>query len=235
MIKAVLMDAGGVLIAPATGDFLMGPGYEEILGADFLKERMAEFRAAKSRAIWMVPDVYQIDTDAQEYAMLLPMLRFIFNTELGLDLPPAAIRQLAYNQVFRDDRYIIFPDVRPFLAHWQGKLRLGILSDAPPSTRRIHQNIGIESLMDCATYSCELGVLKPDPRMYQTALDKLGVPAEEVLFVDDLAKNLRGAEAVGMQAIQMRREGLSLFRHVDTWEGAVVRDFDELTALLEKR
>ncbi|MEO0321461.1 MAG: HAD-IA family hydrolase [Myxococcota bacterium] len=45
------------------------------------------------------------------------------------------------------------------------------------------------------------GVLKPDPRSYQAALEGLGLPAEEVLFVDDQPRNIEGAEALGMPTV----------------------------------
>lgn len=46
-----------------------------------------------------------------------------------------------------------------------------------------------------ATYT---GILKPDPRAFAFVTDGLGLPAADCVFVDDQAKNLRGAEAVGM-------------------------------------
>lgn len=42
-------------------------------------------------------------------------------------------------------------------------------------------------------------VLKPDPRIYHLVLDRLGLPAEQCLFVDDQPGNIEGARAVGMQ------------------------------------
>jgi putative hydrolase of the HAD superfamily len=46
-----------------------------------------------------------------------------------------------------------------------------------------------------ATYT---GILKPDPRAFHFVTDGLGLPAEDCVFVDDQAKNLRGAREVGM-------------------------------------
>ena len=44
-------------------------------------------------------------------------------------------------------------------------------------------------------------VLKPDPRIYRLAVERLGVDAEDCLFVDDQPGNVEGARAVGMQAL----------------------------------
>jgi putative hydrolase of the HAD superfamily len=44
-------------------------------------------------------------------------------------------------------------------------------------------------------------VLKPDPRIYELATDRLGIDASECLFVDDQPGNITGAEAVGMATV----------------------------------
>lgn len=54
----------------------------------------------------------------------------------------------------------------------------------------------------CLTWSCELLTAKPDPAIYRHTLDKLGVAAPEALFVDDIAKNIAAARALGIDGIQ---------------------------------
>lgn len=50
-----------------------------------------------------------------------------------------------------------------------------------------------------ATYT---GVLKPDPAAYRLCLDRLGLPARACVFVDDQARNITGAQAVGLPCVQ---------------------------------
>jgi len=50
-----------------------------------------------------------------------------------------------------------------------------------------------------ATYS---GILKPDPRAYQACLAALDLEAADCVFVDDQARNIAGAEAVGLQVVK---------------------------------
>jgi putative hydrolase of the HAD superfamily len=52
------------------------------------------------------------------------------------------------------------------------------------------------------TWSCELGMVKPNPAIYTYTCEKLGVAPGEALFLDDKPENVRGAEEVGMEAIQ---------------------------------
>ena len=50
------------------------------------------------------------------------------------------------------------------------------------------------------TWSCELGVVKPDPAIYLHTVKKLNVSPDRALFIDNLQKNIVGAEAVGLHA-----------------------------------
>ena len=52
--------------------------------------------------------------------------------------------------------------------------------------------------------SHEVGYEKPDPRIYQHALRRHRLRASRTVFVDDLAENVAGAQAVGLRAIQYR-------------------------------
>lgn len=68
--------------------------------------------------------------------------------------------------------------------------------------RHMHENLGYAQLFDDTFYSYELRVAKPDPAYFRAVLDRLGVPADEVLFVDDNAANVESARGVGLRAEQ---------------------------------
>lgn len=53
-------------------------------------------------------------------------------------------------------------------------------------------------LVDVPLFSCDVGSMKPDPRIYHVALDRLGVSAEHTAFVSDSISDLRAALAVGV-------------------------------------
>ncbi|MEE4199744.1 HAD family hydrolase [Erythrobacter sp.] len=55
-------------------------------------------------------------------------------------------------------------------------------------------------LFEVAAVSAELGVLKPDPAIYRWLLDTAELTARECVFLDDVARNVEGARAVGMEA-----------------------------------
>jgi len=56
---------------------------------------------------------------------------------------------------------------------------------------------------DQIIFSCDVGLRKPDTRIYKLALTKLGSEPEECLFIDDKERNTDGAQKVGMKTITL--------------------------------
>ena len=55
---------------------------------------------------------------------------------------------------------------------------------------------------DVLVWSCQLGVIKPNPAIYRHTLAELGVQPEETLFIDDKRPNVEAARALGIQTIE---------------------------------
>ncbi|MGP4027626.1 HAD family hydrolase [Actinomadura sp. 3N407] len=53
---------------------------------------------------------------------------------------------------------------------------------------------------DALTYSCRIGVAKPDPRAYEICAERLGVEPADVIFFDDAERNVLAARETGMRA-----------------------------------
>lgn len=59
----------------------------------------------------------------------------------------------------------------------------------------------VMELFDASVISGEVGLRKPDPAIYRLALERIGLAAEECVFVDDLPFNLPPAEELGMAGV----------------------------------
>lgn len=57
----------------------------------------------------------------------------------------------------------------------------------------------ISNLFDAVIISSEVGLLKPDQKIYQLCLNNLGLAAEESIYIDDAEKYLEGAKSIGMK------------------------------------
>ncbi|MBV9289184.1 MAG: HAD family phosphatase [Hyphomicrobiales bacterium] len=63
------------------------------------------------------------------------------------------------------------------------------------------QMFGFLNEFDVCVISGQVGVVKPDPRIFAILFERVGRPAGELVFVDDSPANVRAAEALGMAAI----------------------------------
>ena len=68
----------------------------------------------------------------------------------------------------------------------------------------------IMALFDIVIESSKAGVRKPDPKIYQMMLDRLGVPAGACIYLDDLGINCKPAAVLGMAAIKVVSEAQAL-------------------------
>lgn len=85
------------------------------------------------------------------------------------------------------------------------RYKTGILSNSFVGAREREQRAHrLGDLCDVIIYSHEEGYLKPDPRIYRIACDRLDVAPESALFLDDVEENVEGARAIGMNAITFR-------------------------------
>ena len=89
------------------------------------------------------------------------------------------------------------------LRRLQGRYSLGLVSNtnawhAEYTIRRCD----IYPLFDAVSLSFEVKAFKPDPRLLEDALRKLGLLATECVFIDDLAENVAGAKQMGMHGIR---------------------------------
>lgn len=61
-----------------------------------------------------------------------------------------------------------------------------------------------EYYFDSLVLSSDVGLVKPDPEIYKLSAEQLGVEPEEAVFIDDIEKNSKGAEMIGMKSIHFK-------------------------------
>ena len=78
----------------------------------------------------------------------------------------------------------------------------GILSNLPAGlAKRARAEHEWLERVDAVTMSCDIGLIKPDPRAYAVALDAMGVSAKDTVYVDADPVNVAAAAELGMQAV----------------------------------
>lgn len=103
------------------------------------------------------------------------------------------------NEFFGGD--IIDYELLGFIRSLKPQYKIGLISNAWSDMRGYLTRKKIDDVFDSLTISAEVKIAKPDKRIYQMALDSLGVKAEESIFVDDVDVNIEACEKLGMRGI----------------------------------
>jgi len=84
--------------------------------------------------------------------------------------------------------------------------RIGLLSNTEAPSMR-YFNDQQHDVFDEAVFSCEEGTCKPERRIYEIALERLGAQPKEAVFIDDRKDFIGGAKEIGMEAILFTSPG----------------------------
>jgi putative hydrolase of the HAD superfamily len=183
MIDVLLFDLGGVLV-----EFSGGQDIEP-----FLRERISPSEILDR---WRrCPHTHQFGIgkfSRQEFGE-----RFV--RAWGLNISPED-----FLREFRTWSKRLLPGAAELLASLRPRFRLAALSNSNElHWERNSTDLGVTGLFEVAISSHQIGVSKPDPGAYLIALERLGVPAEAVMFFDDVPANVEAAKALGIHAFQV--------------------------------
>lgn len=118
----------------------------------------------------------------------------------------------------------------------QPHMRLGLVTNGPSFTQRAKiERFGLADAMDVIVVSGEVGIAKPDPAIFQIALEQLGTTPAQSLYVGDSIENdLYGAAAAGMPFVWINRRN-EQFPDDAPLPIAMITHLAELPPLIEKQ
>ncbi len=184
-IRAVIFDLGGVLVRT-----------EDKAPRTRLAQRFGLSYADLDRLVFDSP------TGAQALVGELSEDEHMRQVCAGLGLSEAEIA--AFREAFwggdrLDERLVAYiRSLRP-------RCQTALLSNAWSGLRPLLESVwGILDAFDQVFISCELGMAKPDLRVYAHVVERLGVRPEEAVFVDDFPANIEAARRAGLQAVHFR-------------------------------
>lgn len=136
---------------------------------------------------------------------------------------------------YRTDRYrglALFPEALEVVAQVAEVAQVGMITNGPTDIQRPKiELLEIEAHFPVIVVSGEVGVWKPDPAIFEIALERCGCDAASAVYVgDSVHHDIPGAHAAGMRAVWVNRAGVE-------WSGdqpphAEIRDLYELLPLL---
>lgn len=183
-VRAVAFDIGGVLEVPTDTD--LEGRWEQLLGL-----RPGEF-FQRLRQSGLGRDANLGRCSEAEFARALGRL-------YGLEQP-------ATDELLAElwDWYVgeLNTEMAAYFRRLRPRYRTAILSNAAEGGRREEdRRYGFATMADVLVYSYEVGIEKPDRRIYEITCRRLGVHPSEVVFLDDLEANVVTASRLGMRAV----------------------------------
>ena len=107
-----------------------------------------------------------------------------------------------------DENCFIDQNIVERIIELKPKFKIGLLSNYSKLMRdKIENDWHIKHLFDDIIISYEVGLIKPDPAIFELAISRLGAARDETVLIDDRLKNIKGAREFGMYAIHYQNNG----------------------------
>jgi putative hydrolase of the HAD superfamily len=197
VIRAVISDFGGVLTTPLTGSFR---ALAEQLGIEVATMGQA-FAAFAERA--GAHPVHELECGRMTEDAFAAGLQRALSDLTGREVEFAAFTETLWAGLFPNEPMIaLMASLRA-----EGYKMALLTNNVREWEPRWRAMAPIDDIFELVIDSAFVGMRKPEPAIYELTLARLGVPADECLFVDDLEDNCAGAQAVGMHAVRYRDVG----------------------------
>jgi putative hydrolase of the HAD superfamily len=235
-VKALLIDSGRVLNGPSSGHWFISPNFYSCIDKNkfqFLssKRRQDAFTIASQ----YISHQALIQNEDEEYTHFIQFYTLFAQVLPELKLDKKMVRAIAEDIVFNRTKYTFFDDVYECIPELSRSFKLAVVSDAWPSLESVFVEAGMRDYFSSFIISSQLGVTKPDERMFQAALNELDVAPEEAVFIDDSARNCEGAEKLGIRSIRMIRDWrVFAYEKLRSRRFPIMRDFYGVIKHLEK-
>ncbi len=194
-IEAIVSDFGGVLTTPLLDAFV---GLQESRGIPFEALGTAMMRVAEADG--GANPLFELETGRLSEAQFAAKVGAELQAELGPDVTLHGFGETFFEHLHPNEELFAF--MRGL--HERG-YRMAILTNNVREWEPLWRPmLPVDEIFELVVDSGFVGVRKPDARIYELTLERLGVAAEATLFVDDMEVNCDAARALGMQAVWFR-------------------------------
>ena len=159
-----------------------------------------------SRARWARERLSGSTDEATEWRYWADVLPGLVACGRGSPSDPALVRELVEDTI-HVEIYAPFPDCgpRPWMRCAPPACGLVLISNAFPSMAAHHAPLDLERHFDTCLYSCEVGYEKPQPAIFDLALQAADLPPAQTCFVDDVPSNVEAATSLGIRGFLLDR------------------------------
>jgi HAD superfamily hydrolase (TIGR01509 family) len=199
MIQGVLFDFSGTLFR-----FEPSPGWPSAAADDAARERLTDVLTAPTLSGELLPpDLAEAwerrDLDPEVHrTVYLAML-----AESGVELTPEET-DTVYESLTEPSAWRPYPDTEPVLRELRDAgVPVAVVSNIAWEIRGVFREHGVLDLVDEYVLSYVEGVVKPDPKIFTLACQRLGIAPEHALMIGDSPENDGGAAAIGCATVMV--------------------------------
>jgi putative hydrolase of the HAD superfamily len=193
-IEAIISDFGGVLTSPLTESFV---GVLDASGISL--EEMGKAMAAIAEREGSNP-LFELETGRVSEASFFDNLSNELSARRGSAVDLDGWGERYFKQLRPNDRLIAY--MRELRA--RGYKMAICTNNIREWEARWRAMLPVDEIFDVVVDSAFVGARKPEPRIYEITLERLGCAAERALFIDDVEHNCEAARRLGMLAIRFR-------------------------------
>jgi putative hydrolase of the HAD superfamily len=203
-VRAVFFDVDFTLIFP--GPTFHGEGYRRFCVPYGIQVDPALFEAAAAASSFILDEVQE---QIYTHDLFIHYTASIIEHMGGRGPRVVEAAREIYEQWASNHHFEMYDDAAPVLRALQERgLKVGIISNSHRSLDAFCEHFSLGSLIHATVSSSEHGYMKPHRSIFDTALERAGVPAQAALMVgDSLKHDVEGALAAGMKAVLLRRSG----------------------------
>ncbi len=240
-IRAVAFDVNGTLVRILTEDHM-----DQIFraAAHFLTYQGIDLRRDHVRDLYfqIMKEQQQASPETHPEFDAVAIWRSILDTHQTAFTRSLPAEKLAQIPLFLAEmsrgiarrRLSLYPHVRATLDVLRERYPLAVVTDAQTAyTRAELHKVGLLDYFDPIIVSGDYGYRKPDRRLFQSALDKMGVPAQNTLYVgNDMHRDIFGAQETGMITVMFDSDQGTKVHH-DCAPDFTITDFRDLLTILD--
>ena len=193
-IQTIISDFGGVLTSPLAGAFAAFEAHSGVPLAELGRAMAAEGLRRGANPL------FELETGRITEGDFLAGIGAQLRRQLGREVSLDGFGERYFSDLHPNERLITY-----YRELRERGYRLGLCTNNVREWEaRWRAMLPVDELFDAVVDSAFVGVRKPEPRIYELTLERLGVAADSVVFVDDVEINCDAARGLGMAAVWFR-------------------------------
>lgn len=205
-VEAVIFDFGGVISVPVFHDL-------DPIDDEFGVPRGSLHRLIFGDADDVEPDFHRLETGSMTLADFLAGLERRAPDVLGRPLDADAFLRFSADRGLQ----VQWPVVHRIRGLRVDRMRLALLTNnAKEFGDSWKASFPVDELFTVVVDSSDVGLRKPDPRIYELTCERVAVEPHAALFLDDNVENVAASRALGIESILVTPDPLTTIRELDT-------------------